>query len=1524
MPHLRPPAPRPTTNRVTPAALCRCAGLLLSAGLALATLDTLTARQALAQIGGLPPALNAAGVPPVFVNDSPSAAYALAQADAFARSGNIQQAIVLLQRLLDNEPDALTPSPDDADLFLPVRQRVHALLIANPVLLNEYRASMGPLAQDQLDQGNVVRVERSLMLTGAGLEATLRLAQQRTESGAFFAAMDLLEQAATHPDLSTDSEPARRARAWAADLLAIIARFDASSTTTGVAPRGNASGDSSARASAIARRLALPGQAPATPAPAAAPTTAPTSALVPPANARPGRVPFSTLPAPDLDAFAGVVDRPLWSQPFAPEVPVTAASGWSGGRPGFADSAPEFARELRTFPCLLDDMVLLPSGLGVLALDRFTLRERWRFDAVAAGLFPDSVRGTPLDQLARGSTSLGIENNLSVAASAGLVIAIVQLPSSGLEEGAETLVALDARTGDLRWSLPISDLGEPLARGRTRGPVLIDGSTIILSIRKLQSERRLNASYLAAFDLHSGRPLWNTLVGSAGILPFLRTTVVSDGAIVDQGTIYRSDRLGLMAAYAAIDGRPHWVRRLTPEAADGSRGSGAAWQMNFPIAAGNDLFLLAPDRARVLRIARDSGRIVASMPTDVLATPGYLLRAGDRLIAVGATEVASVPIDTFGPEAKPVLSSGFMPQIRGRVLALQGDGPGPSMLAVPTDAGLSIVDAADPSNVLASLPLEAVGNPMFDAGQLLVVDDARAHAYFAWESVDRILSQRIEQEPADPTSAVTLADLAARQSRFDRLHRAIEQARAAILAPQDAASADDRLRAERAETQRARLVALLTSFVHDRIARPAGEPPRAIIPSEHATRMLESARELARTAPEQALCAIMLAEDRQRAGRSAEAAELLQSILLDDRLSTCTLPAPLPGGRADAEATARLVALLRTAGRGVYDAFDQAAQNERAALGPTPDARSLERLGARFPVSRLAPSLYLAAAEAHRQNSRSRAEARALEAGLRAGARLPDAPPADIAELNGRLIANLRARGLIAAAAGVARRAGSTGLTLDGRNLDSPALLADLNAGPARAWPAISAPSITAAPQILAGWIFQEPLILPIEPGDIGYVVARRGPTRAGEPPRWAILAPRSAAQAPAPDAAADQAANPDSRGALAPLVERWSEPDPQDQWRLLRTTPTRVLMARAGDNGISLRAIDPIAGTVLYDTDPLNKILPAADAAGVRTALDGIRRADEVHVCTDPLTVALVERSGRAAAFDAATGEQLWAMPDAGYRVSDAVLLGDLLVLAGERPGQDQPDSLAPDARLWLLDSRTGQVRRQIDLADGPVRWLRMTERADLLVATRSTIASIDPDSGAPEWSLQDQPGTASVEAFVAGDILITLGEDRQLHAFSIATGAPLPGPLDVRRRLDNVGTIDVLGVDDALAVRTTLGIALLSATGTLLGADAVGGPTGEPMLPPVPHRGGFVSVSLVGEATRRDDQLASFRLLGFDNASAASVFDVPIALPGVPQRIMVMRDRILVSAGGSSFVYAAPPAAPPVPGSRPAPAVP
>ncbi|MFN5957988.1 MAG: hypothetical protein ACK462_08650, partial [Planctomyces sp.] len=196
--------------------------------------------------------------------------------------------------------------------------------------------------------------------------------------------------------------------------------------------------------------------------------------------------------------------------------------------------------------------------------------------------------------------------------------------------------------------------------------------------------------------------------------------------------------------------------------------------------------------------------------------------------------------------------------------------------------------------------------------------------------------------------------------------------------------------------------------------------------------------------------------------------------------------------------------------------------------------------------------------------------------------------------------------------------------------------------------------------------------------------------------------------------------------------------------------------------------------------------------------------------------------------------------------------------------------------------------------------------------------------DSGAPEWSLQDQPGTASVEAFVAGDILITLGEDRQLHAFSIATGAPLPGPLDVRRRLDNVGTIDVLGVDDALAVRTTLGIALLSATGTLLGADAVGGPTGEPMLPPVPHRGGFVSVSLVGEATRRDDQLASFRLLGFDNASAASVFDVPIALPGVPQRIMVMRDRILVSAGGSSFVYAAPPAAPPVPGSRPAPAVP
>jgi hypothetical protein len=282
-----------------------------------------------------------------------------------------------------------------------------------------------------------------------------------------------------------------------------------------------------------------------------------------------------------------------------------------------------------------------------------------------------------------------------------------------------------------------------------------------------------------------------------------------------------------------------------------------------------------------------------------------------------------------------------------------------------------------------------------------------------------------------------------------------------------------------------------------------------------------------------------------------------------------------------------------------------------AALGPTPGAGDLVRLGARYPVARQTPGVFLAAAGAHRRDARPRAEARALEAGLRAGTRIPDAPQADIAELNGRLVENLRSRGLISAAATVARRAGPAGLTLDSRPLDAQTLLNELSAGPARAWPAISAPSITAAPQILAGWIFQEPLILPVEPGDLGYVVARRGPTRAGEPARWAILAPRSpdqpdaAPNAPAPDAPAPTPPAPSAPGPntatpspLAPLVERWSEPDAQDQWRLLRTTPSRVLMARTGDNGVSLRAIDPVVGKVLFDTTPLSKILPPAGSA--------------------------------------------------------------------------------------------------------------------------------------------------------------------------------------------------------------------------------------------------------------------------------------------------------------------------------------
>ena len=139
---------------------------------------------------------------PVYVDDSPRTATALEGVRDLAASDNLTEAVRVLQSLLDEEGSRVIAASGDADLFIPVRTRIHQELLANPDLLARYQRIEGPNAQRLLEEGRFEEIERAHLMTEAGCEAVLRLSQQLYESARFEAAWLMLRQLDRHGGLA--------------------------------------------------------------------------------------------------------------------------------------------------------------------------------------------------------------------------------------------------------------------------------------------------------------------------------------------------------------------------------------------------------------------------------------------------------------------------------------------------------------------------------------------------------------------------------------------------------------------------------------------------------------------------------------------------------------------------------------------------------------------------------------------------------------------------------------------------------------------------------------------------------------------------------------------------------------------------------------------------------------------------------------------------------------------------------------------------------------------------------------------------------------------------------------------------------------------------------------------------------------------------------------------------------------------------------------------------------------------------
>lgn len=1438
---------------------------------------------------------------PVYVDDAPAAADALARVRDHIAANNLDEAVRVLQSLLDEQADRVTPSAGDPDVFVSVRSRVHEALLDNPPLLGRYRALVGPRAAAELESGATAAVERSLLLTSAGMEATLRIAQGLMEDGKFEAARLALDQLERHPDRLGADGAGDRAASLGKDAAGLLA------TLSGYIPR--------AEVRAMAERWAAESGSPL-PEGFGRERAWPDRALCE------GESPLG--PLPELST-SGLISKPLWTVPIGPASPISLdlplqMAGAAGRGQG---SIPLHARVLEVLPTVCEDLLVINDGAVISAWDRFTLSPRWTVQPSGISQNRDDAndaeRAFGLQRRAiwgaiNGSDALTVTIRGRYGA-----VATGRNAGAG-RDGDDRVHGLDARTGRVRWTRTLSDIDPGLSDSMVRGPLEIVEGVVILAARKHLPDRRLLSLTLVGLDADTGRTIWQRVIGSAGWLPFAAQSYGPEGTTIDRGIAYRSDRLGVVGAVECASGRAVWMRRIPADANNTGQTDPQAWEISRPIVHASaprpSIIVVAPDQKRLVRLDQTTGQELESTPTGRILQggPAYLLRAGEMIAAIpsasagGASRIAFLPIDDLDAGEVSLTPLFDPPGIWGRVSVV-----GDKVLAPIVD-GLALIDPARPGSRPLLQALDEPGNILALGRQLLVIDDSRAHSYLQWETAESILTERMAADPADPTPAVTFAELAYRAGRPERIEATVDAALAAIRRDPEA---------ERNRTARARLIETLNAMINSglepmetRADAPAAaaDPGRArtrgaIPPRIEDRRLLAALVERLGTAaqtPDDRV-AVVLAGGRlaEQAGeddpaQATRAAALYQQVFDDPQLAMANWRGSGVSIRGELEAARRLEQLIARFGATVYAAEEAEAARLLAEAGPDASVESLERLVGRFPLAATTPQAYLQLHAALKKGEEARSATTALELGLKTAQRVAGTPPGVIGELAGRLVTELRAKRQTEAAAGVLRnvqkRFAGVPLTVGGSPLDAQAIEGELAAAIAQSmrWPRIG--QVTAEHvQTIQGWALMRPLLRDPRP--------HVAPCLAMESEREvAVFAPE--------------------RGG-GPLTQVWSRRVEDAGASLIKVSSdgAYILCRASRTGGVEKVALAPDAAG--WKSESPAKIFPPNEttrglnlAPGVLadqfdTPDDGIVLADDLLVAMDERTLVLVQRGGRIAALDTDTGELLWTGSTPVARVYDAQVSGGVLVVAGDSGRTDAAGALMDiEPAVQVVDARTGRLGQRIGGLDTRVRWVRVTGEGAIICGLENQVLSIDLASSQRNWTIDSVDVMPAAAAWVFGDRLLMMSPDRSLWLASVSTGRLNPKSLETpRSHTESTRDLDAFlttgNVDGPFAVPTQQGIMIFGAEGQLQGVDGMGGI--DTMLLPRAAEERAVAIETISEG-RGESGLMQYRIHVMETGGGMLVDSRPVQLGARPMEAELLDGRIAVSAGAMTVVIEAP----------------
>lgn len=663
------------------------------------------------------------------VDDSPWALQTLRQAEDQSAS-NPGEAARLIQSLLERAAGKLVPISDDQeDQLTSVRQQVHALLRSSPAVLERFRQMHGASAQALLDRGDLELAASLSLLTPAGLEAQLRLAQMDLEAGRFHSARTRLHDVQDHPDLTG---PLRT-------------HYDIMTGMSAAAIGDAVSLDASLRAlEKEATPLARDGSAAIErfQATYAAGSLRRASTVL-----DAGR---TSTPSQSAWQWIWSVESTgtLWDRLMsAPEELLMISSREREARRRDASLVTGTA-------AILDSTIFVNEGYSIRALDRYSHREKWA-QLFEPGL-PDRDTGPVGDM-----SLLSLEGNT--------LIALTGFAFADQRTGDSSIVRLDARDGRVIWQVDLrslpgrDDLSGLFPHGR---PLIFEGSVYVMA-RKVTPQWEFMA-YVVSLDLETGKLRWARFLASSSGAGIGGTPRAFSSIVEHEGDLYASTSIGAVARLRAEDGDALWVRRF-PVPVRNTRFSARPWEIGGACVTSRGVLDITPDQSRVVLLNRETGDELESYsigPAQPWGEPRYILAGGDKVFSVGS-DVCAFSLDRLGEPLWRLSNQVDLAQrpggedragIRGRVQISQHE------VIVPGIDDFLIVSQEDGSllqRVALSAPISP-GNPLLADAQVVVVSAGRIESYMPGAEAERMLRARIAESPDDPERALALLDFGIR------------------------------------------------------------------------------------------------------------------------------------------------------------------------------------------------------------------------------------------------------------------------------------------------------------------------------------------------------------------------------------------------------------------------------------------------------------------------------------------------------------------------------------------------------------------------------------------------------------------------------------------------------------------------------------------------------------------------------------------------------------------------------------------